>query len=1030
MINIKKLIKIVKEGYSNPFNLNKKAQGSEGADEQVMPMPSTIPIQQEIPVQQEKVEKAPIPEAISPESEYKMDVWVKENREEIKMEATLGILDLVNKKNNSPKDSNIGADPSLYQDLISNTALQPLLSQKIIDLGVEKPKADLLVETLLVKTKDQRIVDVDAPAVEEEIGTPAVEEQVEQQAADGRDDIPTEVQVAFLPGTLGEAKVKDIFQYFNRDNMYSEGQLSLAIAKAFPDDSKVDPVFKFFLINPQKFEGVLSSDVNFSAELANTIKNRYGIWGGDIFQSLKKVYDLGANGQKSVAEILNSNDVIREGIYNRFLEMVADKDLSILEWLYPWKMKEDVQRGRAIPSSQVKQKDPGGKGLDIVNLGTETSEVSMEKAREAEETAKLNAGKQKFIQDAQDKVSSLTRQYLQPKLEQMQQIGEDIFNSYNDKAAQEIRGKKVTVSRLKSISNTQDLNAFFSQVKYQLDNLFQHYGHASIINDVGEKGEEEQKIKYTNNYGQITIPWNILNNVYGDEIHKRYDIKGGLKIDDYKEAVDKYRAKVESGEVDNPYDPNWKKMVNMRLAHQSQVDLGMISEQIHNYYKATSGMESELDKHKYVMDKINRGKDSRFIFDKLSGMPHKKVIDDKGNTDWQRLPDPLEFQKKSNLITIIKKLGPETKSIDTYLKQKKIDEKITKLKAIPQRSPAQEEQLKEAKEENKKFKKVTVDNAKGFIGLKLNSLLPDLVKQVEQEGASKEIKESVSSIVDLFDHYQGYKDFSKNTGQVMNDNDPYGRTNTELYYIAKGKKAPMASLFRLREEGILANDKWWRTLFRAYDEFNKKDRFVNKLEHGGDDFYISLKDIVNGKDLFVNNEVIPKAQEKIKELSADKSGKSWRKVLDKIPPESLLKFDNEYDLAQWFKEYVNELVIGTKDADPAYLKLIGLKRLSSNLNKKLEKVEIREEAIAKAQLESDNEFGKLQKMVLDKGINLDLSALKITHSIYKIMMKKVAKLEKIKKSGYKFASVDISSIDAIIYKTKADCYNLLSKILR
>ncbi len=1020
MFNLNKLISIVKKGVfsRNAFNINKKAvektveeltfeemdpevvgdKASQWLAQQgVAPIPSDIKVQQ--------------PPQISENVMERMQLWLKDNAQEIAAESVNNISELIKKKNESPEDSYLNPDVILYREIMSNPSYKNILSDQINTSYplVDKNKSDLFVDTMMAKTQGLMGLIEER---EREISEKGIEDIKPDVPERGNIDImrtQMAVQSIFDPNNLSDKEKLSIMNTLNLNTMYDERQLSNAVVSSFNDKSNIDPRFNFFLKNPEFLSPVFSQ----YGSLEKSLLEKLGIQSKNINKTLQNAYDGGASTQKPIIDILNESPH-GQAIIDELNKLINSKDLSVVDWFSSDLKSREKEYGARLYDSSGKEQGRSS--------GYEDKRPVYQRER-----SPLDIMKQKTMTDISKRMASVILYYLDDNLNNMKNFNNNStiqameeYSTNIQKIKEEMRlnpndaSLKTAFRRANSdFAFADEMNAFVVSAQGQIKDVFNELGSSKKLL------ANPNIMKYQNSLGEVVVPTSVLRDIFGTQALSRGTDPKKI-IENFKKPVDIYKEQIKSGKIKNPYKPNWKYMINNRLAYNSLAELGELKSFIREGFKSNKSVDS-------LLNKINSNPNYRKKIESFTG-----ITEDDINTH------EAERKKLRYIISTIEQDNANVKyPIEVFKMKQKYDEQRAKYpskrydptqknfesliaKGV-MRSQEQDNKVKEInKKEDRNPKKGEMSSlmhsVKTRIGDNMQYILPQLANFAEDKKTeSSETKEAAKAFVSMFDHNPTKLRNFTGLGRNRNRRDKLNRYNTELYYTATQTPIPdhIQKLMHIKNQDI----GWKDDLFQLYDNYEQIYREGNNQEQLAQVKQDNIKQVQQ-------ESVIPKLTKILESVYADKSGKKLNKILRDIPKNKKQKFI-EF-MSYWDKELLDEKPFVPTD----YLLWAGLKQQYKTLTR-LTNEKIKYKEIAQKRLTTSNTIKKkIENILINNGYDFKLPALKIAYIEYKKTMYKIAQLLKIRKSSYKFAFINTASIDDTVEKIRKDFNNFFDNLLK
>ena len=1044
MFNLNKFMKIVKNGtiLDVVFNVRKKAedeavkefgllrnieeldpemQGDEAAQflakQKGTAVPSGIKVQQPTQV-------------LPPDIEEKMNNWINNNKDAV----------LVN---------DVSVDFSLYRDIKNNLNYKNILIKKFDEANRSINTEEAAIYIQMMSDKAQNILGQWTPEEIEKLelegapSKPAPKIKVENT---GVQEVQNHVLQTFAPTELSDAEKISISNYLGWDSIYNYDQLQNAAISVFNPKKSIDDRFNFFLNNSEKLMPIISANRDLEMNLLNAM----GESGGDVYSALERAYKGGVKTQGPPIGLL-SQEPHGSQILGMLNDLIGSKDRSIVDW-FKGSLRSD-QKVHSIGLGGDPERSISNEGIEDINqrkdqvledvdekIEADERGLTVEQLRQEKEgeEAEEKIEKQRTMTELSKKMSSVIKYYLKDNLNYMKNFNHDttlkIMTEYSEKIddlkqeialnpkSKDFKSKLIKV--FAGYSHADEMNAFVVSAQKQLEDVFDTLGNSE---------KKQNHVIYENEFGTVSVPISVLQDIFGKDA-----LKGGKDpsklIENYEQYVDAYKEKIASGEVADPYKPDWSKIVNYRHVYNALADLGRIKGLIR--FGAEGKKISDPNKMEEVIDDIYNEIQS-------DGRLRNKLKELTGITDEEELSPIAQIKKKDYIAKTIEQNPKDVDyAISIFEMRQKYDEerfkfppkrydptnkKATQLMAKGKmRTPEQEKEVEKINKKEKRHnplinkirqKQSLMHSMKTRVGDGMVFILPVLAElaQSKSEGSLEE-KEAARAYVDLFDHNPvRLHDFLGNSvGRRKNDIDELGRFNTELYHIAK--QIPMSSdiknLIQLHED----KRDWHNEFFNIYDAYNEEGRKA-----------IKQHDLAKNKKLLLEEiekeEIIPKIAKKVELMLSDKNLIKWHDVLKNVPEEERIEFSN--DIKQW-----NSLGIERPMIPIQYVKYLELKNPYRSWNTMNNVIVDYEKSSIKHKDRAINVRKVLDRILANEGYNFRMTPLKLAYRAYKRMMLKIAKLLTIKQSSYKFASINSASIDDIIIGIKKDFNSLFEKLLR
>lgn len=1089
MFNLNKLIKMVKNGelLKKPFNVRKKVGyqwdkgddseeeggygdwgGAETSDEWVAPRTDLIPEDEESKLFDPKKEyktidlrEEPVNQAEAKKAGINMDQYIADNKDNI-----VNILaqpsQVLEDHRKHPEKSLIPASKVIRDALIKNKAmlgvfadkLKPFVSRTIEDWN----KVDIFVNTVLVKSEN----DI-AKVKEEEV----VEEVAEEDALVYKDKLTALIFERLSPDKLsqdpgvGADKRSDYNRVLDAlegkgdevgrgtGQIYDKTHFADAVRKRFgaPEGNALDQRMNFFLTNAQLLnneylfpgESVpmkIFQKVEGLEEKLQAALRKFGIVNPDITEGL-----LTAKGKTAEKEQEDPNSP--RSIMTRLLKQLAEPELleilrqlinkidsSIIQWFKPKLFFSDEVSGTQLQSLDALTENT--RGRYGIQRGQE-----VERATTPEET-----------EYATIQTGAVVESYLSPQLKTMGAMQDSTVTNLMNYSTEEYLNLKDTLSqtegagrkqmivkiktKLRNYTTLEFLDGFATYALRGIDTMFKKEGVATRKRhkDVGGKKEGSQ-VSYITDSGEANVPERILRDIfkssYGDK----------ETADDY---VRGYMEEIESGKRADPWTLDWAKAVNYRVAYDMFADMYEIKSQIKQAYNdAVEEHGKDVGQEALVTsayNKINNFDSSRAMLEDFSGTTsndinyplqaekkkknfikmtldqsdvllkkHKSCFDARAKfnairEDWANNPSITEDQLKINLAELktIEGMGTlkyETEMVngkEVFVKDKNGKTKTSRVGSV-------------------------LKNMKAKIGENLEPILLSIYNAIQNSQAtSVSQKIAEKNFLQLFNSRPGnYTLYGKDGGIKKNPYDDEGRRNTELYHLITNNNIIPATVksvgdFLNTSSGTsddIAYLKSVQKLFKSKKGLRGSERVLRE----------SKKDLKNVIDNYLN----PLARQRRTRI-IDK--KILPEIMKAVPLDKRAEFEKKV-FEDWdgYEELPHEY----------YVWMQGLGKpipTKEKIEKAIDDLEtIIPELKSNIEIMERNAEIKKSKTSFKKP-TASGSRLRMVYAEYQNALSKIDKLCKIQKFSYKFASVDVSSIDDTVLGIEKDFENLLDSLIR
>jgi len=1056
MFDLDKLIKMVKKGEISRkhFNMRKKSWneddeyirrntdpsdteeyytedfGEEGGEERQMNIaPLLTPEQKnQQALKQEKIQK-------------EITQWVQQNAQNMSIESKEGVEALEEKRDENPEDSLLQVNRFIVEEILKDPQLISILSNEINQATqVGQYVSNVFIGTMLAKYKIEQGNIQGAP-----IDTPRLGVLPEEDGEDIMyDDITTSVMERFNPEALKRSgdwdSVLDALSPKGKDRgkgtgkMYDVGKFTEAVEKTFGVSSGgIDQRMNFFLTNsdllmkPYFPEGNIFQKINGLEISLREALSKLGINNPDITEALRSVKDTTSTDAKSSSSPRRIiTDLLKLYAEPELLEilqnLISEGDPSIVRW---FKNKLPYVGNVSGPSIDADEEGRAiAPGIDKKTKEKIEKATPEQQAKAAGQTAAIINGYldgQLEVIDMMKNstVSNLIKSQADEYIELKSQLS-TLHGVEREKIENDMKTK------MKMYDIAEQLNGFSSYAINQLRNIFIEASAVSSGLKYVKPGSKQQKtmINYTNAFGKAAVPSDVVKSIFvGDEKN--------IKKNGHRNYVEDYIQKINSGEIENPYSPDWSKMVNRRVPYDAYADMFIIKTQIKNEYKAQA--ERQPVGSFYEEGVINS------IYNNLNNFPQtKKMIENFSGVAPTDEPIKEETKKKNFIKMTIDQTDDDLKLYKgCYDARKKYNEQREAVKNNPKLSEAEKkEQIHYINilEKNGDFLGFKIDkngnfindrkgkpkvkrdysmlkNVKGNIGSILWPILPSILDNIQNSKYDNIfLKNAEKAFIQLFDHqakqYERYADIGKN----VNPFDDRGRSNTELYYLVKEGRIPeeiQKIIDFTKKSKMTKDDKEYviglQKTFGLKKELRKWQDLLNAA--------------INDKNVHVINRLLYKARKKIQQIQFEKDPNIRSKFLSNVPPDRLEEF--ETNINNWD---------GTSELPDEYYLWLGLKQ-AVNRKKTLEMpIKRYKKDVFKLQekiVEQEKENAKLKRYTTAS----TNSYLRMVTAEYDRALLKIDRLYKIKRSSYKFASIDPVSIDDTILDIEKDFENLLDSLI-
>jgi hypothetical protein len=1079
MFNLDNLIQTAKKGepLKKPFNIRKKAEEDESSDEYIQRKTdlglgvgeeersytqefnvTETPVAQEVDVAKPKVSQ----DTINLGTEW-INGWIQKNQNDIVNILSQPTQVLQNNLDNPalsqiPPSREIGEAIKLHKGFID------ILKDGVASIAPQTPetpaKVNIFVNTILSKNNMSAYIDLRA---KEEAAEKAKEKP-------DQDKITESVLTRFDPNKLNDEEFNMVLDALNdrgegvgkgTGSMYRQDNFRPAVEKKFgvPQGNNMDQRMNFFLTNsdlllmpffpiesPQKniFQQVPGLEANLREGLESL-----GIRKPDVMEGLKDAVKLTAAESESGGS--------PRGVMSKLLKTYAEDELlEILQQLIgnldprvvQWFKSQLPYAGTEIGKERVSINTGDNRGTAAGAAIPDYTPVT----EEQKEHATMQAG-------------AVIESYLSDQLQTMDLMKEDVVTKSMDSKSNEYIKLKQMLSQAKSEKEKNQIQlAIKRQVtKYtslEALNGFSNYaikGMKGIFDEEGLGNRKKFKetgglrkntnVAYKNEFGIANIPDHVIQDIF------RTDTKG--KKETAYDYVKKYIQEINSGKRSDPWTLNWNEAVNYRVPYDMYADMYDIKSEIKQAYETISGGNMSTDQ---TAINVNEGFINK-VYDYLNENPKNIDMLDtfSGVTVADREVPSQALQKKKNFIKITldqseinlkkhKSCNESRRYYNDYkqdienndgLNREQKDDQIDELNEAEIKGPIEEYEMQMIngepfypvykKGKNKGKHKVAkrgfsvLKNTKGKIGELMEPLLPGILDAIQNSQASTVTERlAENNFMQLFnsraDQYSTYNPDTK--GPKINPYDKEKRTNIELYQaILNNGIVPKT----LKEIGDFANI----SQGTSYDnEYLKNLQSIFKLKKQRRNNTKSLRDEEKKLSINMNHYLNPTASNKVQRIVSEQDPKV-RLALMKGVPKSKIKEFNENVIEGWDR---------TTSLDDKYYKWLGgMKRPLKSKVKSEENIEALNVSLrnSKVDLEKVENANKLlEPQTSLNRVSASGSCLRMVYAEYNKVLLKIERLCKIQKFSYKFASVDVSSIDDTILGIERDFENLLDNSIR
>ena len=1045
MFNLDKFIKMVRNGKisSKPFNIRKKAVEMD-ADAIIDQMDA----EEKVRKQQEAAAAAAqsalnlTPQQIQEQNIQKtkiqneMDMWVTQQADNMKKEIQIGKFE---EHKQEPEKSLLKSDKFITEEIMRNEQLKGDLSAKIESaIGVGSYIADIFVDTLMAKYKVERDNINNAP-VEVPTAVP-VKDPVEVTEEDPEEDPEEFGEVGYdkITGAVSEKFTPAVKSQADRDRV-SKFQMAVNLAFGAPKSgSQFDQRMKFFLVNSH-----LLKEPYFPKEFPQ--KN--------IFQQLpglegiltEQLAELGINTPDVTAGLKASIGWTRvkarsnrspKSIMSNLLKENAESELH--EILYQLIEKEDDLIPKWI-NTKIKHVDKMY-GASIFN-NPEITDV-----RKGKDPAVMPKATDDQRQRAIDKNTAIVETYLKSQVEIMDHMKDETmsslmsfeYNKYNklkQRYAQAQGGEKRKIkaqmkAQMKLYTDSEYLTAFGN---YALDTMEEFFDDATAVVSgkmVQEQGAEEtgSQLNYTGKYGRAKVLPADIERIFAAS----KDIKDKeLNNNDY---IEEYIRQINEGIVTDPYIHNFSELANRSVQYDSFADLFILKSEIKSKYNEkidprSPDSRSGVDAIDSILgDIVIHGFTNKMLED-FSGVskadkPSEKVAKQKAFIEMTLAQTDNDLKTFKNCYDARKKYSDQRDEVDPNLPDADYKKKIS----VINRAEAEGDIVEGKYALDKKGRKIPVrapgcvlKNIKQNIKRRAYLLFPSILESLKKPRTDRnDIFSNITrkEFINIFakDDKQ-YEQFAAK-GKKVNPSDPEGRTNTELYWEIVDGKVP---------EDIQKAINFSRSRKESKDELTENEQkyitnlnFIFGRKKKLREYELSLLKNKTLLDNHIKNTLNFKAQKDIDEILDQPNIDAQYRMMAKleVPPENMDRL---------LKRILNRRSTSKplRDKYNIWLRRGGNVKRKNTIKRDINDLQANvDETTSEIQnLEMLNEKVRQQAEVYAK------SYLRMVTAEYNKALLKIDKLHKIRKSSYKFASVDYGSIDDTILGIEKDFENLLDGLI-
>ena len=812
-----------------------------------------------------------------------------------------------------------------------------------------------------------------------------------------------------------------------------------------------------------------------------------GIDDPDVINGLKRTKSRTARESKSKSSprsvMTNLLQLYAEPELHEILDQLIDRaDPSVVRWFKTKLPYVDDTDTLSLTTDDEKSNLGIQKGVDPEK---QVKRVKATPEQQKHSNEQISAIVDSYLIDQTDSMDimndSIVGSMVGPESNKYMELRNSFAQTQSPEEKQQIENKMQKQMNMYTL--TESINGYGNYAVAQLKQLFKDAIGVTSGKQYLEPGSvrEDTLINFRNKFGKASVMSDIKDMIFSGDKSKSEKVKPS----DY---VKHYIKRINNGEIADPYEPDWADMVNREVPYNAFADIYIVKAEIQKLYNEAIAKRSQdaypVGKDDVVANVYNQlnsnpedvmGRnlppDKRLLYRKLledfsgmsfedRGLPQgeqkkksfiemtvyqaeeKAKKDEKVRIEDERIEE-IERIKKEELGDQYKRKLTERRKdkIDTYKKcyesRKKHNDERERIKNEP--NLTEEEKRKELIKENLDEKEgpltIKVDNygnyvfdgddlvwtrrgsilkqMKAEIGRDMWPILPGILKYVQNSEATNIFEQlAEKSFIDLFNHSSHQYNTYKDIGKKPNPFDELGRTNTELYYSVKEGSVPEDIQkivdFSKAAKGTAADKKYvsnLSTIWGLKKTMRKKQQLVDKHQMIKDNHMVNN---LNYKFLGILNK-----------YKSEKNESRRDKMFKNVPPERLTEFKQTV-FAPWTAsiEFPDEYYL--------WLGLAGPVKSKNTYNA----------TIKKHQASLDTTEGKIRdKEMANAEIGQQTTAssrpyFRMVYAEYKKALSKIDKLCKIKKFSYKFASVNVASIDDTILGIEKDFENLLDSLIR
>ena len=1072
MFDLDKFIKMVKKGEipSKPFNIRKKSW-EEDPDEYIR-RNTDLPDAEKgynqdfygDPVNTYEEQKLNLQRALTPEQikeqkkrreviQQEMALWVEQNAQNMNIESQGGTKELEEKLKN-PDLSLLQSNKFLVEEMLNDTQLVSDLSKKIQDATkVDEYMANLFIGTMVAKYQGE---EASRAETAERV---ARENKAKEDAANGIAATPVEekkekfdpiyeaVWERFNPDSLSGADLDKVLEDLSpggsgTGNIYDMTKFTEAVREKFgPQKGNLDQRMNFFLknskllLNPYFPEGNIFQKVNGLEDALREALGKLGINNPDITEALRSVGETTAQmsgGRVSPRSVITNilKEYAEPELHEILQILIKEGDSSIVDWF----------------KSKLKYVDT----VDSTSLFNNPEITDYSAGLNTESRAKMEKATPEQQQKAIDQNTAIVETYFGEQVEILDMMKDETVSnlmSSEYKKYAELKKSYATAQgeekakienkmreRMKLYTNSEFLTGFSNYAIKAMKDFFKEATAVVSKRKALKSGEQQAgtELSYSGKYGRAKVP--------AEEIEKIFEASKDSEDSRItnRDYVKDYIKKINQGVIADPYVHDFSTMANRTVQYDAFADLFIIKSQIKTAYKNKIDQRSEHSRSgEDIIDSILRDFTSHAPTNEmLNNFSGASADDDAGE----------ETRKKRNFISMT--IDQTDDNLKTYKKCYYARKKYADQRSeIDPNLPKAEKQKKlsiinraENEGDINGYKKDK--NGKAILNDK-EELIPTRDKGCVKKNIKSKLKRSAwqifpaileslqkprtnfNSNLDDLARKEFINIFAKDDrqyeqfiykGKDVNPYDPQGRTNTELYWEIKEGKVPedikkIIDFSKSKPQNTLTkNDNMYISNLNNIFGLKKKLRSLQLL----------VNDAKSDLNEHISNRLNYQSERAINKILSQKDPDAQYKMVEKlgVPPLMVERFIKQ--ISNWNKlrplrdEYNNWLQI----FGPVNKK----NTLTDTVKKYQRQVDDQIDLIKKREILNE----KLRQKVIASG----KSYLRMVTAEYERVLSKIDKLHKIRRSSYKFASIDPVSIDDTILGIEKDFENLLDSLVR